>query len=70
LLVLKRAADVGGPPGDYRVGSRAITIEIGLAPLPHNVLKVWRGDEGMAFIQFGPDGLPMAAGQATVRAYT
>jgi hypothetical protein len=50
------AAIFGGPPGDYRVGTRAVTIEVGLAALPGNVMKVWRGDEGMAFIQFGPDG--------------
>ena len=50
----------GGPPGDYRVGSRAITVEIGLAALPPNTMQQWRGDDGLAMIEFGPDGLVRA----------
>jgi hypothetical protein len=50
------AAIFGGPPGDYRVGSRAMDFDVGLAPLPGNTLQRWRGDDGLALIQFGPDG--------------
>ncbi len=46
----------GGPPGDYRIGSRAITFDVGLAALPGNTMQTWRGDEGLAMVQFGPDG--------------
>jgi hypothetical protein len=49
-------AVLGGPAGDYRVGSRAVTFEVGLAPPPGHVLKTWRGDDGLVLIQFGPDG--------------
>jgi hypothetical protein len=50
------AALLGGPPGDYRVGSRAMTFAVGLAPAEGNTIKEWRGDQGLAMIEFGPDG--------------
>jgi hypothetical protein len=46
---------LGGPPGDYRRRSRSLDFDVGLAPLPGNSLEKWRGDEGLALIQFGPD---------------
>src|SRR5947209_5208858 len=49
-------AILGGPPGDYRVRSRAVTIDVALAPVPGRVLEKWRGDAGIALVQFGPDG--------------
>jgi hypothetical protein len=47
---------LGGPPGDYRIGSRSLTVEIGLDVPPPNTLQQWRGDEGLAFIEFDGDG--------------
>ncbi len=46
----------GGPPGDHRVGARLVTVDIGLEALPGNTVQQWRGDEGLAIVQFGPDG--------------
>jgi hypothetical protein len=51
---------LGGPPGDYRRGSRSMTFDVALDAIPPNVLKRWRGDEGLALIQFDPDGRVIA----------